>query len=155
MGLLTLYKIRAMADEFKIPDRIAVKMRIRYLLGELNALSCYLDGEIDTPPELDYNEILDELNSYHRFLKNPKPSRSEITEEMIQEARNVPVETLIEFTKGKARAWCHEDSNPSLTHDRKHNRAHCFPCSKSFNTIDILIERDGMTFTQAVRTLCK
>lgn len=66
-----------------------------------------------------------------------------ITPEMIERARQFPIENLIEFDRQhKAVAFCHAD-----------NRATCFPCNKSFNPIDVLTLRDGMSFRDAVRQL--
>jgi len=77
-----------------------------------------------------------------------------ITPEMILQARQYPIEQLIEFTHGKAVAWCHHpDKTPSLSWHRAGNRAHCFPCGKSFNSIDVLTQRDGMSFKDAVHQL--
>lgn len=79
---------------------------------------------------------------------------NDITPDMIDRARQHPIEQVITFDRtGKALAWCHDDRNPSLTWDRKRNRAKCWPCDKSFDTIAVLMERDNLTFRDAVRRL--
>jgi len=97
--------------------------------------------------------VLKEDTKMRDYLK-PEPKGS-ITEEMIAQAKEYPVDQLIDFNKGKAMAWCHADSNPSLTFWKKGNRAVCWPCDKKFNAIDICVERDGMTFIDAVKYLCR
>jgi DNA primase len=74
---------------------------------------------------------------------------------MIAAAKETPVTNLIEFDRnGKALAFCHDDKTPSLSYNKKANRAHCFPCGKSFNAIDILMVRDNYSFINAVKELC-
>ncbi len=78
----------------------------------------------------------------------------QVTDEMIEYARNYPIEQLVQFDqRGKALAFCHADNHPSLSWHRAKNRATCFPCAKSFNPIDILVERDGYGFRDAVKAL--
>jgi len=79
---------------------------------------------------------------------------NEITEEMIQRARDYPIEQIIEFDQsGKTLAFCHADNHPSLMWHKARNRCTCFACAKSFNPIDVLIQRDGFSFRDAVRRL--
>jgi len=80
-------------------------------------------------------------------------SNDAITDEHISNARRYPIERLIEFKKGKALAFCHDDSNPSLSLHSKSNTCRCFTCDKSFDSISVLMVRDKMTFLQAVRQL--
>lgn len=86
-----------------------------------------------------------------RFKRKPKGN--EITDEMIQAAKQYPIEQLFEFRMGKTLSFCHTDKVPSLSWHEKANRVTCFPCAKSFNPIDVLIQRDGMNFYDAVRAL--
>ena len=72
---------------------------------------------------------------------------------MIQQARSYPIECLIEFINGKAKAFCHDDKTPSLSKHPKHNYCRCFVCNKSFDPIAIKMERDSLTFNEAVRSL--
>lgn len=76
-----------------------------------------------------------------------------LSEEMIEAARRFPVDRLVEFTRGKATAWCHEDRNPSLYHGTRRNVAVCPVCNRTFNPIDILMDRDGLSFAEAVKAL--
>lgn len=71
----------------------------------------------------------------------------------VEAAREYPVERLIDFQKGKAYAWCHNDKTPSLTKMKHENLVFCWPCRKAFNPIDILMSRDNLSFQDAVRSL--
>ena len=85
-------------------------------------------------------------------FKNKSPGK--IDEEMILQAKETLIETVVDFDcNGKSMAFCHPDKHPSLHWNREANRAHCFPCGKSFNAIDVLIDRDGFTFIDAVKQL--
>ncbi len=76
------------------------------------------------------------------------------TDEMIRQARSYPIDRLIEFNQhGQALAFCHADNHPSLTWHKAKNRATCFPCGKTYNALDVLIQRDGYSFRAAVKQL--
>lgn len=74
-------------------------------------------------------------------------------DERIELARQYPIEALVEFKREWALAFCHADRNPSLKLYKASNTCHCFACNKSFNPIDVLMERDGMSFKEAVEWL--
>lgn len=88
-----------------------------------------------------------------RIANMDKEIKDDITDDMIGRAKQYPIDQLIKFERGKATAWCHDDKHPSLSHDRKRNRARCFPCDKSFDSIAVLVDRDGMGFKEAVKWL--
>lgn len=96
-----------------------------------------------------------ELRHLTLILKGTYQARpNEITEEMIQHARDYPIEQIIEFDRfGKALAFCHADNHPSLTWHKARNRCTCFACGQSFNPIDVLTLRDGFSFRDAVKKL--
>lgn len=88
------------------------------------------------------------------WIEQSKSKPVQITDDMIQAAKDTPIETVVRFDRtGKALAFCHADKTPSLSWNRKGNRAHCFPCGRSFNAIDVLIARDGFSFIDAVKEL--
>lgn len=76
-----------------------------------------------------------------------------ITDEMIARAKETPIDSVVEFTRGKTRAWCHDDNNPSMYHGTRTNTAVCPVCDKKFDPIAVLMTRDGMNFPDAVRSL--
>jgi len=75
-----------------------------------------------------------------------------ITEEMIECAREYPFEQLIE-TGGKKIVRCpfHDDRHPPASIGW--NRLHCFACDKTWGPIDLAMERDGLSFVEAVERL--
>lgn len=144
------------AAEFGISFQSACRMRIRYLLLIIDQWDAYIeDMQGDMPPSTPLaclTEIISIRNHEHR-AKQGKVSRSEITDAMIQQAREYPIELVVEFNRGLALAFCHNDKTPSLTWNRKNNTCRCFPCDKSFNPIDVLMQRDGKSFIEAVKEL--
>jgi hypothetical protein len=87
---------------------------------------------------------------------NYRPRAGAITPQMIEDARDYPIEQIVQFDRqGKSLAWCHADNHPSLSWHRAGNRATCFPCGKIFNPIDVLTQRDGMSFPDAVKQLTR
>jgi len=105
-------------------------------------------GEVDV-----YFAELRELRRLTRTINGQPPAPGRITDEQIAAARSYPIEQVIDFVRGKAPAPCHEDKNPSLSWDRKRNRAHCFVCHKDFSALDYLIEHQGLKFVDAVKRL--
>ena len=89
-----------------------------------------------------------EINS---IVKGEKGSSSKITSEMIEQARAYPIQNLIDVKRGKARCPFHEDRNPSL--GIKYNRYFCFSCGAKGNVIDLLMNRDNLSFIDAVKAL--
>ena len=102
------------------------------------------------------NEALTEVRwLMERMHTKPITSTSpdRITESDIEMARSYPVNKLIDFSKGSAVAWCHNDRRPSLYYASRLNFASCPVCQKKFGPIDICMDRDGMTFIDAVKYL--
>lgn len=94
-----------------------------------------------------------EMDKMVRYKEPVK--QGSITDEMVAQARDYPIEQLVDFNKRKAMAWCHDDSNPSLTLWKKGNKAVCWPCDKKFGPIDVMMQRDGHSFVDAVKILCR
>lgn len=81
-----------------------------------------------------------------------KERKIKITPELIQKAKEYPIENLLEINRaGFTRCFAHNDKKPSAY--CKKNFVHCFVCQKSWDTIQILIDRDGRTFRDAVLQL--
>jgi DNA primase len=84
--------------------------------------------------------------------KATKEFKGSITTEMIEVASQYPIEKLIEFQNGKAICFNHKEKTPSMTQFK--NKCHCHgACGRSWSTIDVCIERDNMTFINAVKYL--
>jgi hypothetical protein len=102
------------------------------------------------------NEMLSEayyLIKNMRFEPRETTGIDTISEADIQSAKQYPISQLIDFSRGPAIAWCHEDRRPSLAWLKRINKAKCYPCNKMFDPIDVLTERDGMSFIEAVKEL--
>lgn len=134
-------------------DRVAaVRMRVRYLLQEIAICekAPYDYDVIDMIIQDDFDEI------YYLFgkIKRTEVYTENITDEDIEKAKEYPIENLIELdARGKAIAWCHDDKNASMTLWKGKNKVRCWACSKTYNPIDILVERDGLSFIEAVKRL--
>jgi hypothetical protein len=152
------------ADEFDLTPQYAVNARRRYLTEQLELLdleiSFYEDyrGNIDSEYFAVYNmsdlgEQRAKVKQELRSIKNVTIHKPGITDEMIQRARDYPVDKLIDFSRGNVKAFCHDDNRPSMYHGSRTNTAQCPVCAKSFDSIAVLVERDGMTFKSAVHQL--
>jgi hypothetical protein len=152
------------ASDYDLSPQYAVNARRRYLTDELELLDLEIafyndyEGELDseyfaiTQMSLlgeDRAKTMRELRS----IKNMSTTKPGLTDDMIDEAMRYPVDKLIEFTRGKAVAFCHQDKNPSMYHGTRLNIAVCPVCDKKFNPIKILMERDGIDFKSAVKQL--
>lgn len=169
LAMYSFDQIIKAADEMKVDRAYALQCRIRYLKEEITRMgSNYADLIIEMldGSELDcamYDSRLDqqrkELESKRRELQvlrrrmSGKVKTDEITDDMIARARMYPVELLVEFRRGKTQAWCHEDRNPSAFHGTRTNTVQCPVCDKKFDSIAVLMQRDGMQFADAVRQL--
>jgi hypothetical protein len=75
-----------------------------------------------------------------------------LTEDMIATAKKFPIEQLIEVNRaGFAKCLWHTDTRPSMF--CKKNFCHCFVCQKSADTIEIVMEKEGLSFKDSVMRL--
>lgn len=144
---ITLWSLRKKAQEFDISVEAAITMKLRYAQ---DAAEIWADSF--EPYYWKWVDAIIKLRDMRKELK--KPIVNSITDEMIQQAREVDVRSVVEFARGKAYAWCHDDKHPSLTYMSKTNTVWCPPCGKFYDSIAVLMGRDGMTFQSAVRALC-
>lgn len=153
----TLYQTRTAANDFDMSYRLALWMRKRFLIKWLQVaklLFPHLGFIMGRYYETDIQAAQIELDRVSKAIEaEDRPATDEITDEMIQRAREYPIDKLIEFTKGKTIAFCHDDKTPSLSLDKRRNKAHCFVCNKDFDSIGVLRERDKLSFHDSVRRL--
>jgi hypothetical protein len=154
---ITLYTIRKTAEKFDIPFRAAVKMRMRYLHGHLED-NCAPSCEECEPlfglyPCSDDLHIILELKHLRQSLIE-KPHTNGVTDEQIEQANLYPIDRLIEFKHGKTHCPFHDDKSPSMFHATRKNIACCPVCDAGWGPIRLTMDRDGMTFIQAVKHLC-
>lgn len=136
------------ADKMGLNRRRAANARIRYLKEKQ---SLYTESS-DPAARIWEQEILDEINYLNRFWK-VTTDQKKITEQDIEQARNYPIDRLIDFKNHKAYAWCHEDNSPSLGHLTRLNKAKCYVCDKPFDSIDVVMHQNGVDFITAVKIL--
>lgn len=146
-----MYDTYIKAEEMNVPRWAARNMRMRYLKTQAENLI----GNNHPVTLYWLNEILQEgiwLEKNMVKEKVPDEPRKKFTPEELARARAYPVEMLIRF-QPKATAWCHNDNVASLHHWKDKNLAFCWPCHKAYGPIEILMQRDGYTFVDAVRSL--
>lgn len=136
----------------------AIKMRIRNLRKEIQEVSCKtIDSKNEITCAFDKMLIENRQNEIKKLrqyaVQSTKKNNNSITSSDIEAARNIPIESIIEFTNGKAIAWCHEDKTPSLSKHPKDNYARCFVCNKSFDTIAAYMHYYNVEFIDAVKGL--
>ena len=163
----TRKQILEKAGQFEVSYEFALAQRVDYLQllistekVKVKELSCELavcNGDMNRAfLKSSISEAKDKVEKFEKEIKrllNPVVSVGGITDEMIEEAKHYPVDLLIEFNRGRCKAFCHDSDSFSMSHNKKANRAHCFVCNRSFNPIDILIERDGLSFVDSVLQL--
>ena len=130
------------------PDRKqAVKQRLPQIITDIKSYAG--NHEVTTYWR---RELWDEWE-YLRTHVNRKPHKSGISDADIAKAKAYPIDKIITFKNGVAEAWCHADKSPSLTHWKDKNLAYCFPCQKVFSPIDVFMDWQGISFSEAVKML--
>ena len=152
------------AEEMGVTTQYAVNCRRRFLTEELERIDLELAWyeDYEGAPDSEYfaltqvsqlGEDKARIHAELRRLKKVTLPQTGITDEDIDRARESNITSVIEFTKGKAIAFCHEDRNPSMYHATRLNLAICPVCDKKFDAIGVLMQRDGYSFQSAVRQL--
>lgn len=153
---MTLFELKRRAGESGIDLKTAINDRIEFLHQELIGWEAYMNMESNEIPEVSVADAVKEmirLNRDLRFVHRP-PSKDEVTDEMIGQARAVPIPEIVEFRGGVAKCFAHEDNHPSCYHAKRTNKLACPVCAKTWDTIAIKMERDGLPFREAVLSLC-
>ncbi len=70
----------------------------------------------------------------------------------IERAKQYPIENLIKFQNKKAKCIWHNEKSPSL-HLYPDNNVFCFGCGKGGDAIDVKMQLDSISFTEAVNIL--
>ncbi len=85
------------------------------------------------------------------WLLSPPKQKGNITEQMIERAREYPFKDLIESKRNFALCPFHSDEKPSLY--LKNNWGNCFSCGWHGDTIKFVMERDNLSFAEAIKRL--
>ena len=113
-----------------------------------------LDDDLEAYMAVDAIVTINNIKKKLNRLDKPT-QEGDITDEMVEQARAVDTGYLIEYVRGRAVGFCHDGDNPTALARLPDGRAYCHVCQKTHNAVDILIERDGMSFPQAVKELCQ
>ena len=151
------------ADAMQIPVKQALAMRHKHIDGMVAGLEQENEADAqraaDCGDEMEFRFLIESIAFNMAQIKKlersrpVKPSEGAITDGDVDTARAYPVDQLVKFTHGKATAFCHNDKSPSMFHGFRLNLAVCPVCDRRFNSIDILVHRDGYSFIDAVKHL--
>lgn len=134
--------------------RAAANIRIRYLMDQIVEYDTYNCKLADAY----IVEMLDEVIYLMEKSRVTIPERkvtNNITKADIETAKDYPVDRLIEFKRGKAHciSGTHADKNPSMFFGHRKNIAVCPACNSKWNSIEIVMQQQGLNFYDAVRSL--
>lgn len=84
--------------------------------------------------------------------KNPIQQSKNLTDEDIERARSFPFDQLL---GGKFKAPCpfHEEKSASFMIFKRQNYGKCFGCQWYGSTIDFVMQKESLSFVEAVRSL--
>lgn len=100
-----------------------------------------------------YEETLKMSRERERKLVN-KLTKRETTADVIEKARQYPIDELINFKHGFARCLWHEEKTGSLHFIKERNTAHCHgACGRSYDSIDAARKLFSLHFRDAVKKL--
>ena len=169
---MTLNATLQAARDMGVPERYAVMRRLAFLQPQIKHLereiwgarrrmdrsrdplikalseSFIRDQEKELRPlKREATTLLNHVNG-----KETVQAPGGITPEMIDQARQYPITSIIEFSKGRYRCCpFHEDRNPSMA--LYENHVHCFVCNRTWDSISATMALDGVTFREAVLAL--
>jgi len=85
-------------------------------------------------------------------LEGKRSEKNTITDEMIERAREYPIENLLELGMNR-RAKCVFHQGEDFNMDIRKNFAHCYVCGASGDTIKVYQAQHGANFREAVLAL--
>jgi hypothetical protein len=134
--------------------------QVRYFAGEM------LKGVISGVPRVERMDA-DETNkrrirdipgivqlwAWLKAAQKPGVHYGRVSDEDKQKAKDYPIESLVQFKGGVALCPFHGDKIPSMHKDKNENKAHCFSCDETWDTIDFVMKMEGLDFEGAVKFL--
>jgi len=167
---LVRVKIKEWMSDPEMMD-FAKKSRMRYLkkqrnnlLKELNLLTDkYVEATRGGASEEVLNKMIKVGKNIDKKIKGYEISigvlegkieqKDMITDEMIEKAREYPIENLVEVNK-IGRAKCPECAIEGHNMDIRNNFGYCYKCNSNFNSLDIyIVLNPGISFREAVLSL--
>ena len=90
----------------------------------------------------------------YKFTILKEPGSNKITPDMIERAKEYPIEDIIEVSKsGFALCLEHDDHRPSM--DCRNNFCYCYACGWTGSVLDLYMKIHDTNFATAVEFLCK
>lgn len=112
----------------------------------------YIERALTASPIPEIEKEIKKLERKIDFIvRGSQGSNQSITPEMIQQAKDYPIEHLVDVKRGVALCPFHKDHHPSM--GIKNNRYHCFACGAKGDIISLVMERDNLSFIEAVTWL--
>lgn len=166
---LPYYSFLAKAKEFGVDKLWAIQRRIAYLeywqteLGDIienskqhrkkcaDELGRQLFDILYNDHFKEYEDVGNEIDFLRGKLYQKKEPEGFITDDMIMTARNYPVTTLLGTEKKIINCPFHDDRHPSA--GIKNNRLHCFVCNKNWDSISLVMAKEGLNFIDAVKKI--
>ena len=99
--------------------------------------------------DVEGKRYLDCLSGYSALNQGHVHPR--ILKALIEQARRYPFEELHEFRRNAALCPFHDDKHPSMS--LKNNYVRCWSCGWKGDTITFLMEKEGLSFPDAVKRL--
>lgn len=134
----------------------SLKIEQNFLFNSINGFT--VQDLINESKLMQINCRIETTNRQIRWLSlgvEDSSNENMFSEAQIQEARDFPVEDLLETQKIR-KMWCcpfHDEKTPSFNVFRE-NSWHCFGCQKhGNNAIDYVMAKNNLSFTEAVRFL--
>lgn len=167
MPYMTKRKIIETADFFGVDRIYAMEMRLKYLSGVREALDSVMGEDFIALATGSFNRVTKRFielsmdrgektrGKIDREIKTLtiKTVEGEITDDMIEAAREYPVENLVDLRRDRCVAFCHDSDSDSMVRSRNGNILWCNVCNRAFDPIGVLMERDAVSFRDAVKQL--
>jgi hypothetical protein len=152
---MTNLELKEWAKKEGISYEHAISIRRARVTDILGSWQDYMDCITNGIPEMTIKECVDELTRLQKALKyiNAPPQINEVTQDMIDAVRLIPVDQVVQFDRGTAKCFNHEDNAPSAYWAKRVNKLSCPVCAKMWDVIDIKMIRDNVPFIEAVREL--
>lgn len=107
-------------------------------------------------------DIVNRINFYEQIIRILNSGMEDITQEVIDRANTVPIESLVEIKKPHVtsqRIVClcmfHVEHSGSLIIYKNNNTYYCFACGVGGDAVDFTMRLNKMTFKQAIQYLIK
>lgn len=146
------YKVEKMAKEADILKEKIIS-KYKWVLTDIAPKNQWFWNMYIALFERDWEKMKKEVKKMNWILNPPTMKEGQITEAMIERAREFPIEDLFEGVSKNHFVKCpfHDETKPSAY--LKNNYFYCFGCNIHKDTIGILMARDKLTFPEAVKRL--